>query len=558
MTLLQANSTISTYYFACILIAICIIGFIILITTSRRHRDINLNNALGLPIGSVRAILSITLLVLFVTSALIFYLTADDANKSHLAEQIITILGTLLIAVISFYFGVKATEQGGRMTQEAINKSNYNDFSQSHIPLSIIYQAITRNKEQWIQDYDCKSISLGKKISNNKQFDLDCITLSVTKKTTPSNTSKVIPALLSYKVNGVSYDIPTDVIELDEVKNANTNFEALSLSEQRILLKKAKNQLSLEWSKTIDNLQSVSIDSKNSNGADLGYLALRFQVNTKKGQEEIIHEVPKYIEFVEDGKLYQLPTDVEEVGQTYADSYNNYHDGVVIQHSSFQPGCSIGRKTDSNSTSSTGTLGLKVKKVDSVESDPTYILSCYHVLCSKELKEGIREVDSINAAAKITAPGVADNGKRVIAIVTEGILNSFMDVALAVVEPTVNVQNSVYRIGDAPNGILNLTEEHENQNLSLSFIGRTSNLQFGKVMNKDAFATIDYGHGKLNHTIHHLIMTTKISKPGDSGGCAYDHRGNLVGMVVSSNDKYSYLIPINRILNQLNIIPCLV
>ena len=62
------------------------------------------NNALGLPDGSVRALLALALLGLF--AILVSSVLVRPADKiDEFAKQMLTLVGTLMTAVISFYFG---------------------------------------------------------------------------------------------------------------------------------------------------------------------------------------------------------------------------------------------------------------------------------------------------------------------------------------------------------------------------------------------------------------------------------------------------------------------
>jgi len=68
----------------------------------------NRDEALGLPSGSVRAVIAIMLLVIFaIVSIYVFSVvfTKDPKEGIDLGKQLITLIGTLVTAVASFYFG---------------------------------------------------------------------------------------------------------------------------------------------------------------------------------------------------------------------------------------------------------------------------------------------------------------------------------------------------------------------------------------------------------------------------------------------------------------------
>jgi|ERR1041385_4030225 hypothetical protein len=78
--------------------------------------------ALGLPDGSIRAVVALLLIVLF--SALTIFLTIrlKQTNAGEpvvdFAKQLLTILGTLMTSVTSFYFGSRAVSDGTRAAKD--------------------------------------------------------------------------------------------------------------------------------------------------------------------------------------------------------------------------------------------------------------------------------------------------------------------------------------------------------------------------------------------------------------------------------------------------------
>jgi hypothetical protein len=84
--------------------------------------------ALGLPDGSVRAIIALMLVVLFVTMTvfLVIRISGPTANASvvDVAKQVLTILGTLVTAVSSFYFGSRSAADGAKAIAAATTGSS--------------------------------------------------------------------------------------------------------------------------------------------------------------------------------------------------------------------------------------------------------------------------------------------------------------------------------------------------------------------------------------------------------------------------------------------------
>src|SRR2546421_2474334 len=71
----------------------------------------NRDEALGLPSGSVRAVIAIMLLVIFAIVAIYVFSVVFNMSQDagiDLAKQLVTLIGTLVTAVASFYFGTSS------------------------------------------------------------------------------------------------------------------------------------------------------------------------------------------------------------------------------------------------------------------------------------------------------------------------------------------------------------------------------------------------------------------------------------------------------------------
>lgn len=80
----------------------------------------NQNEALGLPSGSVRAVIALMLLLVFAIMAIFLYSSIaignTDKDSVDVAKQLITLLGTLVTAVSSFYFGANVVAAAKKET----------------------------------------------------------------------------------------------------------------------------------------------------------------------------------------------------------------------------------------------------------------------------------------------------------------------------------------------------------------------------------------------------------------------------------------------------------
>lgn len=189
-----------------ICVAICIF---IIYASSKSPKDKTF--PLGLPDGSIRAIIAVLAIIFYILISVILSLS-ETSETSKIATDVTKTLGTLVVAVSAFYFGSKTAEQGSKTATDNLTKilDNQNQNSPNDIPISIIMQAITMNKDKWMGLYNCKDIITGKKKSQDTTHDLNCIVFVVSEKTDNPSASKV-PQFITYNSQGKDYNIPTDV-----------------------------------------------------------------------------------------------------------------------------------------------------------------------------------------------------------------------------------------------------------------------------------------------------------------------------------------------------------
>lgn len=79
------------------------------------------SGAFGLPKGSFRAIIALSLILIFAITSTFLYNTLDpDTNpeKVKFAQQILTTVSTLVVTVVGFYFGARAVEQAHQVVEQ--------------------------------------------------------------------------------------------------------------------------------------------------------------------------------------------------------------------------------------------------------------------------------------------------------------------------------------------------------------------------------------------------------------------------------------------------------
>ncbi|MEZ5106645.1 MAG: hypothetical protein R2757_19235 [Draconibacterium sp.] len=375
------------------------------------------------------------------------------------------------------------------------------------------------------------------------------------KKGSPEGNWKEIPPLIEYIKEGERYSILTDVSEVEKpddlTSDENTSvkegdgidrFKSLSHNEQKAILFAAIKENSSKWMKIYENVQSILVGQKKIEGKPQNYYAVVFNVNLK-GDSDVVHsQIPDYLVYTYQNKEYNLPTDINQVGNVSLTLAGNKV--PVVLNNNFCPGCSIG-VADPDST---GTLGLFVKKEDEAYKDKTFLLSCYHVLCPSEFatKVGSYKANVANGRA-VLAPGKVDGNSQPIATLIEGAFSNKIDAAIALVNEGVLIDTKPWRLNPVnPSVRSQYSLEHGHR---VRFTGRSSGQMDG---------TIESYWGSVNLksencSFEEIIITSKISTKGDSGGCVYDENDRPIGILFADDESYSYLIPIQTIFDTLKI-----
>jgi hypothetical protein len=97
-----------------------------LVVIFRRQGLANRDFALGLPDGSIRAIIALSLILLFAILAVFLYIgqggfgtdSQPTDGQTDMAKQLVTTLSTLVVAIASFYFGSTTVEKAKRPVSE--------------------------------------------------------------------------------------------------------------------------------------------------------------------------------------------------------------------------------------------------------------------------------------------------------------------------------------------------------------------------------------------------------------------------------------------------------
>lgn len=296
-----------------------------------------------------------------------------------------------------------------------------------------------------------------------------------------------------------------------------------------------------EW-KAKFNVIEIGIGKKKVNGLETEEDVLVFKPEEKlEHGRNVFVPIPPFLPFRSNGVDYNIPTDVQQTGGPVLPAFIPDEEEACDLNTPKFPGCSVSRLNNDD----TGTIGLKVFK-----DNKSYILSCYHVICSTELSENVFTVTPTSASGDRTviSPGIRDQGTEanVIGKVTEGKFNEFMDCAIAELNDDLDVKRRICRIDQEPSGTIIIRSEHTKPRLTVFMSGRTSQFRSAKIKSAYTSTDVTYSFGKF--TLNGLISTTPLAKEGDSGAVVFDEDCKVVGIVVARSSSDTYIIPIGAIL----------
>jgi len=355
-----------------------------------------------------------------------------NEDAKDLAKQILTILATLVVAVSSFYFGSKATEQGSRIAKETFGFGSGNGNVQE-APSEMI--------------------------------------------------------------------VPGDIVEAFYDQN------------KRLLKEKYKEEII-----------GIGLGKKETKGVKQLVDCIVFIV---KAKDEYKEEIPDHFTYTHsDGKQYKIPTDIREEGTVSSSVSDRIQPGNLIKRAK-----------------SKGTVGLIVKK--RVNGKEVHcILSCYHVLCGPEMKEGNYVFNENTKHDKTVLLNDQPIGQ-----VHKGHINKSIDGALAVIETDFNPKAD--HIYSAPRiGIKKIKKEDADKSIRLYMAGGVSINSFGDVDSHRMDVKLEHNGDVFE--LEDIIVTSRMSTKGDSGAVVFDKKGMVVGLLVADGKTRSYVQPISRLINELN------
>lgn len=333
---------------------------------------------------------------------------------------------------------------------------------------------------------------------------------------------------------------------IQQLSNPGAEFEKLNPAEKDQVLKSAIQVFSNYWEASISNYKRVDAGKKITNNQPTENNCLRFYVDNKEYKGKVTTPVPEYVYY----GGFKIPTDViMDTGEMKLHIWKNAGNGSIP----VSPGKSISRRQNM----ATGTISLKVKKnIGGV--DRFFALSCYHVLFDNEFSAGKNEVNNESEATMpttIKTPGddVTSAGVN-IATVGWGKIDEFVDAGVALLEDPGSLEEEIDFLGK-PVGKYAVIADDVNS-LSVSFCGAKSGLVPDKLIKGcHAIQSVNTPAGKI--VFNDLIQIERCSDFGDSGAPVIDQYKRLVGIIEGGDNEYTYIIPIQNIINRIKITPLL-
>lgn len=272
------------------------------------------------------------------------------------------------------------------------------------------------------------------------------------------------------------------------------------------------------------NLVGVHVGYRETDGVYKRRYCIVFHV--KKKYKNPSKFIPEYFELeIPKQGLKKIPTDVVEVGKFELNSTTN-----------------LGEKVKPKGNYSYGSVGFFAKR-----NGHFYLVSNMHVLGKKYIKRGdkyfYRHVNNQNKPdIKITE----NKG----AFLEHGFFED-IDAAIARLNQQ-RINNNIPGFGK-PKGFYMVNFDNLNimRRKAYKMFGATSGekptklVEIGKVISVKPYANEIF--------LTDLLKVTKCAIPGDSGSSVFEPRTmSLLGTVVGSDSRFTYLIPIGKILNRFN------
>lgn len=365
--------------------------------------------------------------------------------------------------------------------------------------------------------------------------------------------AKAIQSFFESNIFGKRIVNNDEIDQKSSQEDQNNKWENLNEEQQYSLISDCINTNEDKWFLEYPNITGIGYGMKQINDLVTNTRSIVFHVPIKQKPGDKIISIPKTIVY----NGFVIPTDIIKSQSGSANSYvkpDSIYPGEVNNPKKI--GSGISRIKEEKCT---GTLGLIVKRNDG-DSNKRYLLTCFHVLFPEKIsEETVVETlfDNFGEETGVICPSAEDesqfNNSVLIANAYKGKFGKFVDCGIAeLIDDTIEPK---LFDGTALNGKYTPDSIDVKIKTSIKMFGRTSRWQSGRILQTNVSKIILY-NGNISRRLSNLIQVTKISSPGDSGACVMLKNTNkVIGILVATDEinDYSYVIPINSVLNSLNV-----
>jgi len=235
--------------------------------------------------------------------------------------------------------------------------------------------------------------------------------------------------------------------------------------------------------------------------------------------------------------ILDIPVDVKEAEEIIHDVFPNIMKQITPD---MDIPMQMGGSISLSGSKSVGSRGLILER-----EEKSFLLTCFHVLLGEFIKKGIFPFSgSPNLSAEYPSSQKNPHGVRIRkGQITEGRYDNNSDFALVQLNDEFDLLNAFdnrlfndFHDSNTREGLL-----HKN----VIMAGAVSIMQQGKVLETDGSVTIT----KTGMRFRNVVVTEKISAPGDSGGPVVDENNKVVGIIIASDKRNrSYVLPIHNFL----------
>lgn len=361
----------------------------------------------------------------------------------------------------------------------------------------------------------------------------------------PGDTKEITKVVLGTTIDGNSvwYYAPSDDCYYWSGGFAEVDFQIpetdkmVNAGEWHKILQECLAYYWTSWKKNIRGFTGASIGYRIQDGKEKqDNITIIIQVSEKQDwQTNNEGLAPEFVNY----RGILVDTDVIEAGKA--------------EFQKIKPGDSLSRK---NEQGEWGTVGIKVYRNEK-ERTVYYLLTNFHVAGFDLLQKGIYvydyKVDGPLPNREIVSPAAdrSTNQTDTIGAFSEGRLSSLLDIALVRLNDGDKMVN---QFGDALiSNIIDITTDPiKYLNRTVTLYGAKSGVKKSLVKSVSSQQFFRYT-GAAEMEMTNLIQVEKYSAGGDSGSAVLLDDA-IIGIHVGADNKFSYAIPIKRVLQHFNLI----